>query len=355
MKVAVYGASGYTGRLVLAELARRGIPAVLTGRNPERLRQAAAGAGTPGAETVTAGLEDAALADVLARCDAVINCAGPFTISGEPVLRAAIAAGCHYIDISGEQAYLHQLFARFGETAADAGVTAVPGANDDALPSSLIAQLAADRVAPASELVIAIHLDSSASAPSRGTLRTAIASLDAFRSGGLSYENGSWQPDVPARRESVTFPGSPEPVPVVKFPLPGVATIPRHAPVSRVEAVAPVALAQAFSRITPELVDAVPDGPTEADRAAARWTIVVEATGTDGRTARGVVSGPDAYGTTAVIAVESARRLAEQPTRPGVLAPAQAFDPADFLDFLTKNCVIWSIETGPPVTGQVPS
>ena len=51
MKMAVYGASGYTGRLVLAELARRDIPAVLVGRDPERLRAAAAAAGTPDAET----------------------------------------------------------------------------------------------------------------------------------------------------------------------------------------------------------------------------------------------------------------------------------------------------------------
>jgi short subunit dehydrogenase-like uncharacterized protein len=352
MKIAVYGASGYTGRLVIAELARRGIPALLAGRNPERLRAAAAESGTPGAETVTAGLEDPALAGALARCDAVINCAGPFITSGEPLVRAAITAGCHYVDISGEQAYLQQIFARFGKEAADAGVTVVPGANDDALPSSLIAQLAAERVAPVSALVIAIHLTSSGAAPSRGTLRSALANLDTFRTGGLSYDNGSWQPGLPARRASVTFPGLPEAVPVVKFPLPGVATIPRHVSASHVEAVAPAALAQAFSQITPELINALPDGPPEADRAAARWTIVAEATGTDGRIARGVVSGPDTYGTTAVIAVESARQLAEQPLGPGVLAPAQAFDPAGFLGFLTRNRASWSIETRPAVTGQ---
>jgi short subunit dehydrogenase-like uncharacterized protein len=91
----------------------------------------------------------------------------------------------------------------------------------------------------------------------------------------------------------------------------------------------------------------VPDGPSKASRAATRWTILAEATGTDGRRARGVVSGPDTYGATAVIAVESARRLAGRDTKPGVLAPAQAFDPADFLDFLTGYDVTWSIEPAP--------
>ncbi len=76
----------------------------------------------------------------------------------------------------------------------------------------------------------------------------------------------------------------------------------------------------------------------------ARWTVVAEAVGADGRRARGVVSGPDTYGATAVIAVESARQLATQDARPGVLAPAQAFDPAGFLDFLTRYQASWSIE-----------
>jgi short subunit dehydrogenase-like uncharacterized protein len=354
MKMAVYGASGYTGRLVLAELARRGIPAVLVGRDPERLRAAAAGAGMPAAGTAQASLDDpAALAGAFAGCAAVINCAGPFITSGEPVVRAAIAAGCHYVDISGEQLYLQRVFERFGQQAADAGVTVVPGVNDDGLPSSLIAHLAAERVAPVSELVIALDLTRSGAAPSRGTLRSALANLATFRDGGLSYDDGTWRPDVPARRESVTFPGEPVPVPVVKFPLPGVATIPRHVPASHVEGVARAGLVEAFSQITPELIDAVPDGPSEASRAATRWTVVAEATGADGRRARGVVSGPDTYGASAIIAVESARQLASQDAKPGVLAPAQAFDPAGFLDFLTGCQASWSIEAWPAVSEQV--
>jgi short subunit dehydrogenase-like uncharacterized protein len=354
MKIAVYGASGYTGGLVLAELARRDIPAVLTGRDPDRLRTAAAGAGMPDAEMAQAGLDDhAALSGAFAGCAAVINCAGPFITFGESVVRAAIAAGCHYVDISGEQLYLQRVFERFGQQAADAGVTVVPGVNDDGLPSSLIAHLAAERVAPVSELVIALDLTRSAAAPSRGTLRSALANLATFRDGGLSFDDGTWHPGVPAQRESVTFPGEPGPVPVVKFPLPGVATIPRHVPTSHVEGVARAVLVEAFSQITLELIDTVPDGPSQESRTATRWTVVAEATGADGRRARGVVSGPDTYGATAIIAVESARQLASQGARPGVLAPAQAFDPAGFLDFLTKYQASWSIEAWPAVDGKV--
>ena len=73
----------------------------------------------------------------------------------------------------------------------------------------------------------------------------------------------------------------------------------------------------------------------------------------DSGSGTGVVSGPDTYGATAVIAVESARQLADQDTKPGVLAPAQAFDPVGFLDFLTRCQASWSIEAWPAVNGQV--
>jgi len=58
----------------------------------------------------------------------------------------------------------------------------------------------------------------------------------------------------------------------------------------------------------------------------------------------GVARGADSYGTTAVIVVESARRLIVDGAKPGVLAPSQAFDPADFLDFLTSFGMSWSVQ-----------
>jgi short subunit dehydrogenase-like uncharacterized protein len=71
---------------------------------------------------------------------------------------------------------------------------------------------------------------------------------------------------------------------------------------------------------------------------------VIDAVGTDGRLARGVVRGPDTYGTTAVIAAESACRLVADPAKPGVLAPAQAYDPTDFLNRLGPHGIHWTIE-----------
>jgi short subunit dehydrogenase-like uncharacterized protein len=345
VKIAVFGASGYQGKLVGAELARRDIDMVLVGRSLERLRVAADQAGAPSAEVRIADLEDKArLAKAFHDCETVINCAGPFTRSGETVTRATVTAGCHYVDTSGEQLHIKQTFDTFGTDSERAGVTVVPATTDAGVPGDLIAHLLAERVGSVEEITTA-HRIVGGGGMSRGSLRSALETLETLTDGGLSYENGHWRSGTPARRTSMTFPGDPEEVPVVKFALQEVVTIPRHVRVRHVEGVVEATLAARFgSPIDPRLIDGMPEGPALDSRLSQEFTIVVDARGRDGRRARGVVRGPDTYGTTALIAVESARRLAAGGTGPGVLAPAEAFDPAGFLDFLALHGIDWSIE-----------
>ncbi len=98
--IAVLGATGYTGRLIAHELYRRGIPMLLAGRDPGRLQAVAAEVG--GADTLVADVGDQASLDALGRRALVlVNTVGPFVDFGEPVVRAAIAAGAHYLDTTG--------------------------------------------------------------------------------------------------------------------------------------------------------------------------------------------------------------------------------------------------------------
>jgi short subunit dehydrogenase-like uncharacterized protein len=91
-------------------------------------------------------------------------------------------------------------------------------------------------------------------------------------------------------------------------------------------------------------VGRLPEGPDEASRADARFTIVAIARGEDGGTARGVVRGSDPYGLTAVTTVHGAALMAAEGfDRAGVLAPAQAFDPAAFLDRLGDHGVTYEV------------
>ncbi|MET0761963.1 MAG: saccharopine dehydrogenase NADP-binding domain-containing protein, partial [Thermoleophilaceae bacterium] len=132
--IAVYGATGYTGRLVAAEVLRRGADAVLMGRNAAKLEIVAEDLGG-GVETRVAALDDApVLREARASCAAVISCAGPFSDHGEPVLRAAIEAGIHYLDTTGEQTYIRRAFEEFGPEAQGAGVALLPAMGFDYAP-----------------------------------------------------------------------------------------------------------------------------------------------------------------------------------------------------------------------------
>lgn len=117
-KVVVYGASGYTGKLIAEFLARSGIRFVAAGRSGERLE--AEMAGVPGLkasdyEVRAVAHEAGALAALFRGRSVVINVTGPFMQIGEPVVQAALAEGCHYLDTTGEQDWVIFLRDHYGK------------------------------------------------------------------------------------------------------------------------------------------------------------------------------------------------------------------------------------------------
>ena len=362
--VAIYGATGYTGKLVALELARRGVAMVLSGRSPEPSAEAADAARAAGGDVVRvapAALEDAAaLTGAFGGCSAVINAAGPFIFTGAPVLRAAIAAGGHYVDTTGEQPWIRDTFAVFEDDLQDAGVAAVAGMGFDYLPGDLLCHLVGAPVEPLRELIVAYDVEGFD--PTRGTMRS---SLEMMKGGDVVWEDGAWVPAPSAvTRASVVFPDPVGRRVVSRYPSGEQITVPRHVQTRRVvsllstRAVAPEPLASMLPILTPAIgaalrVDALrarlsdkigelPEGPAEERRRAVQWTIVCIARAQDGREARGTVTGPDVYGVTAVTAVHGALLLADGAVS-GAHAPATAFDPLAFFEHLAPFGVRWEV------------
>jgi hypothetical protein len=99
--IALYGATGFTGRLVARELRRRGADILVAGRGRDKLEALSADLG--GVPIAVASVDDpGALRSLLGPCAAVVACAGPFPLHGEPVLAAAADTGTHYLDTTGE-------------------------------------------------------------------------------------------------------------------------------------------------------------------------------------------------------------------------------------------------------------
>src|SRR5690606_15771368 len=266
MKLAVFGASGFTGGLVTGEARRRGLSPVLVGRNGDRLRKAAVAAGVADAEVRVATLDDpAALPAAFADCDAVVSAVGPFTLWGEPVLRAALAAGCHYVDTAGEQGWIKHVLDTAGPAAERAGVSVVPAMADDGGPGDLIAHLTAGRLTDVADLLVADARPPGAA--SRGTARSMVAATDAVP---LEYADGAWRPAAAGERR-IGVPGEAEEVVLTPFPLPGVVTVPRHVRARRVRAGIRAEVARLFTALTPDAVDSVPEVLDARARSGSRW------------------------------------------------------------------------------------
>lgn len=340
MKIAVYGATGHTGGHLVAELVRRGAGRVLVGRDSDRLRSVARDTRS---EIRIATLDDhAALVAAFTGVDAVISSLPAYVDHGAPVLAAAIAAGAHYVDLSGEQLWLKRAFDEFGTAAREAGVTAIPGITDSNLPGDLLANLAARQIDGPPDIVIS-HRTRSGGEGSRGSARTLLASLDWFRTGGWHYQDEGLRRGALDRHTTMVFPGDTEETAVTKFPQPPVLTIPRHTPVRFVSGVLDANIHAAVGGMTPELVDTLPAAPSAT--ADMRYDLVVDAIGTDGVTVRAVLSGVDSYRDSALMAVAAATALVAAGTvRPGVLAAAEALAPRPFLDSLAPYGLTWRIE-----------
>jgi short subunit dehydrogenase-like uncharacterized protein len=334
--IAVYGATGHTGTLVAAELSHRGHEVVLGGRSHAALDVLRDRLDTQ-AEVVPAALDDrAALRELTARAAVVINCAGPFATTGEPVASAAIATGTHYLDHSAEPMYVKRVFDTLSAGARSAGVVVVPGMSFYGALADLLAERTVGDLPRVDELTVGYAI--------RGWRMTAASKATALALVGserLQFTSGSLQV-APARTElaSFAFPGpiGSQPV-IVDYPAAEVLTIPRHVAARTVRI---VMTADTFASDT--VFDSDDIDPT--DRAASSFVLAVLAA-LPGSVRRGHLEGHDIYGTGAAVAVEAATRLAADTgsTPRGVLAAAEAFPAVDFLDTLAERGVLHGSET----------
>jgi len=147
--VVVYGASGYTGRLICEYLREFGVPFVAAGRSADRL-QASMEANVPGIETadydiVEVGHDVDALTELFRGASVVCNTVGPFSKYGPEVVEACLAAGTHYLDTTGEQDWLITCDERWGADFAAAGLLLSPGIAQMYTTGEIAAELCLER------------------------------------------------------------------------------------------------------------------------------------------------------------------------------------------------------------------
>jgi hypothetical protein len=329
--IGVYGATGYTGRFVAAQLVARGHHVLLGGRDAVRLQDLATTL-SDRCEVQAAHIGDAAALQRFAhRCAAVINCAGPFSEYGRPVAVAAISAGAHYLDHTSQAAYLHRLMRELDGSARGAGVVVVGAMTFfTGLADLVVHRLAAGR-GPLRKVAVAYAVDGWRLTP--GSLATAAAHAKTDR---LVHRDGALQVLAPGAGVTLGHYAFPAPIGVQQVVTEYTATcesvtVPRHTRTDAVEVYVTTATLAGTG-----LVSGAGSAPARPDDdGPMRFTVVVDV---QNRTDeyRGWMSGiGDIYELGALVSVHAAERLAAgEVSAAGVLSPAEAFGASGLLDAL---------------------
>jgi short subunit dehydrogenase-like uncharacterized protein len=333
----IYGANGYTGRLVVKEAVKRGHRPILAGRSEEKLWALAT---EWNLEMRIFDLEKPTrLAAALQDVDLVFHAAGPFQTTSKPMIQACLETKTNYIDITGEIPVFQHTFSRHTE-AIGSGIALISGAGLDVIPTDCMAKYVTDQLPDAIELELALAV---LSRPSPGTARS---SLEMMPRGGMRRRDGKLVPyPLGSGVKKVCFPHGEMTALSISWGdletafrstgIPNITTYMAY-PSSLVRVVRRLGLlAQNLTRVklvrrgARRLINAFFKGPDDKLRRNGRSSVWACARNSVGEQVEAWLETIEAYQFTTVAVVRCVERLLDE--RPvGALTPAQAFG-ADFI------------------------
>jgi len=341
-RIVLFGATGYTGRLVAEAMAERGMRPVLAARSRDKLEALASELGG-GMEIATADVGDPPSVSALVEAgDVLVSTVGPFTRWGGPAAAAATTAGAHYLDSTGEPGFIREVFERYGPAADAKGVGMLTAFGYDWVPGNLAGALALRRAGDEAVRVDVGYFSTGRIGPSGGTQASLVASL---ATPGFAYRDGRIQSERSAkrvrsfqvgskRRDAVSVPSADH------FTLPRVAPQLREVnaylgwfgPMSRPMQVMSLGMsvpgaAKLMNLAGEKLVKGSTGGPDAAARAKSGSHIAAVAYDAAGRELAEVhVTGIDGYTFTGRVLAWGAERAGEGGLQgTGALGPADAF------------------------------
>lgn len=334
LQLLIYGANGYTGKLIAACAAAQGLTPIVAGRNGPEIEAIAASLGLEA--RIFSLSEPPALSAALSGVHCVLNAAGPFSATARPMIEACLAHGSHYLDITGE-IDVFEMAANLDPQAKDAGIMLLPGVGFDVAASDCLAASVARQVPDPLHLHLGIL---STGRPSQGTAKTAAESLDAptrvRRNGSIvkkppgtvsrTFDFGrgprrtvavSWG-DVATAYHSTGIPNV-----TVYFPARRYARLLR---LSRL--LGGVLASRPLQALIKRLVELQPEGPDAEALEHGVAVVVAEVENAQGTISRDRLTTPNSYKFTYLAAVEAARRVLDGQWRAGFQTPSLAYGPS---------------------------
>lgn len=338
-KILIYGANGYSARLIIDELENRNVKPILAGRNADEIYKYSTLFKLP---YKVFSLEDVKTIDEnLSNIKTVLNCAGPFQFTAQPLIEACLRTGTNYLDITGEIPVFELALSKNKE-AEEAGIVILPGVGFDVIPTDCLASKLHSKMPDAKSLKLGMK--NVGGKISHGTW---ITSLEMMKSGGKVRKEGSLI-DSPIGEKSVSFEKSNFKFSGISIPWGDVASayystnipdiefymaIPEMLlPAGRIASdISKLAGVNLINKAFKLLIDKTVVGPGETSRRSAKIYIWGKVENSSGESYEECYQVMEGYNLTSVGASVSAIKVNDGEVSPGAKTPSMAFG-CDFMD-----------------------
>ena len=325
----IYGANGYTGRLTAEAAVEQGMSPILAGRNEEAV---SALAKKLNLSWRIFDLGDAdATREAIRGLRAVLHCAGPFSVTSQPMISACLHEGVHYLDITGEIPVFANAH-RQSDEASRHDVLLIPGVGFDVVPSDCLAARLVQALPAATHLTLAFD---AGGGPSPGTAKTAAEGMSrggcVRLDGKLKSVPPAWKsrkiPFAPGERTAVTIPWGDVYTAFVSTGVPNIevymAMPPgRIAQMRRMKFLKPILGLGPVKSFIKKRIEKNVAGPSAEKRAATRSELWGEAVSADGRRVSATMTAPNGYDLTVIASLAITRHVLETDVEGGYFTPS---------------------------------
>ncbi|HET6881092.1 MAG TPA: saccharopine dehydrogenase NADP-binding domain-containing protein [Pirellulales bacterium] len=328
----IYGANGYTGRLIAAEAKSRRLSPLLAGRDAAAVEKLSNDLGLASRSFALDDVDE--IVRQLAGVTLVLNCAGPFCHTAPLLIEACLRGKTHYLDITGEIDVI-ELAAALDGRAREAGISVIPAVGFDVVPSDCLAAMLAEKLPTATHLVLAFTASGSVSP---GTAKTL---LEVLPGGGRARIDGEIR-RVPADWKWRTIPFPSGVKEAVTIPWGDVASAYYSTGIRNIETylaasarltrqsrwlrrIAWLLRSTTVRRLAQRFVARNITGPTADERAGQRAELWGEVSDAAGNHEAAVLETPDGYTLTVTTALAAVAKVLSGQAPTGFSTPSKAF------------------------------
>lgn len=326
----IYGANGYTGELIVRYAVERGMKPILAGRNSAKIEEIAKQFDLP---FRVFGLDETAKLDAaLKEVEFVLHCAGPFSITSEPMVAACLRTRRHYLDITGEIA-VFEAMARHDKKAKKAEIMIMPGVGFDVVPSDCLALHLKNRLPSATHLTLAFYGLGKISHGTQATMTMNVGKGGAIRKNGeITSVPAAWKTRKidfgEVKKTGVTIPWGDVATAFYSTNIPNIevyTSLPeqnlRLLKLSRY--IGWLLATKPFQNYLQKQIPA--GGPDDAERANGKTYLWGETTDEQGNKAESRLQCPEGYTTTALTALKIAENILDEKVCAGFQTPAKCY------------------------------